>query len=165
MKNLVLIMGLVCAAAASADEPGKADPAKPQKHFAAATPAEMKFQEMKAPGAPSTAPGTQVAALWGNLQKGASGAEVKIPAGEKHPLHTHTANVRGVVISGTWIIGPDQASAKEYGPGSFFFTPGGWPHYSACKEGAECVLYQDTNAPFDIKMEGAAPAPATAAAK
>lgn len=157
MNKLVLAMGLICTAAALADEPAKAE--KKERPFYAVAAGEMKF--VHPPDAPA---GVQVAPLTGNPTKGASSSITKIAAGEKHPLHTHTANIKQVVISGTWIVGADEKSAKEYGPGSYVYTPGGWPHYSACKEGAECVFFQENSAPMDIKpAEGAAPAPAPAA--
>src|ERR1041384_5148664 len=171
MNKFVFAMGLVClAGAAFADEPAKAPGAAPAaakaKPYVAMTPADMKFQEMPPPpGAPAGMTSkVQVALLFGNPHKGASGGMVKMPGGEKHPLHSHTANIRMVVISGTWVAGADEASAKEYGPGSYLFYPAGWKHYSGCKDGAECMFFQDNSGPFDVKMEGGAPAPAAAPA-
>jgi quercetin dioxygenase-like cupin family protein len=173
MKNLILAMGLLCSAAAFADEPAKpADAAKPaeakpakSKASVAESLTDMKWMEMgPPPGAPAGMTSkAQVAPLWGNPRKGANAAMVKIQGGEKHALHSHTANIRMVMVSGTWITGADEASAKEYGPGSYLFYPAGWKHYSGCKDGAECVFYQDNSGPFDVKMDGAAPAAAPAA--
>jgi len=147
MRTFLAAAVFCVAAGALADEPAKAEakPAAKAKPFMAVAPSDLKWTAMSEVG------GVQTALLWGSPKQGASGSMVKIPAGQKHALHTHTANLRQVIISGTWIIGPDEASAKEYGSGSFVFTPGGWKHYSACKEGAECVFYQDGSGPFDIK--------------
>jgi quercetin dioxygenase-like cupin family protein len=100
------------------------------------------------------------APLYGNPQKGMNAGITKIPAGEKHPLHTHSANIRLVVISGTWLQGADEASAKEYTAGAYIYVPGGFKHFSGCKDGAECVFFQENSGPFDMKPVEAAAAPA-----
>ena len=158
MYKLVLSLGLVCLAGATfAEEAAKAEgaAAKKERPFYAVAAGDMKW--VHPPDAPA---GVQVSPLTGNPTKGASSSITKIAAGEKHPQHTHTANIKQVILSGTWIVGADEKSAKEYGPGSYVYTPGGWPHYSACKEGAECVFFQENSAPMDMKPAEGAPAAA-----
>ena len=49
-------------------------------------------------------PGVLYANLWGHLDKGAYGALLKLPAGMKNPLHTHSNDLKLVVVSGNFIF-------------------------------------------------------------
>lgn len=86
--------------------------------------------------------------------KGAYTAFAKLPAGQMHPLHTHTSDIKCVVVSGTFILGPEGGPEKKLGPGSYFFVPGGMKHTSGCAEGAPCVLFQEGPGKFDMKSVG-----------
>ena len=97
------------------------------------------------------AKGVRQAVAWGNAQKGAHGSFAKFAAGTELPLHTHTAGSRSVVISGTMLEGLEGQKPKELPPGSYFFIPGEMKHTTACKAGAECVIYSDWTAAFDMK--------------
>ncbi len=97
------------------------------------------------------AKGVQQAVVWGNAQKGAHGSFAKLTAGTDIPLHTHTAGGRTVVISGTMLEGLEGQTPKELGPGSYFFIPGNVKHTTACKAGAECLIYTDWQGAFDLK--------------
>src|SRR6202162_4466660 len=56
--------------------------------------------------------GTQFAVLSGDPKKGAYTQMRKVPAGTANPLHTHSSELKNVVISGVWYTGADAASAK-----------------------------------------------------
>jgi quercetin dioxygenase-like cupin family protein len=75
----------------------------------------------------------------------------KVPAGTDNPLHTHSSEIKNVIISGTWYTGADAASAKDFGPGSVVMMPASWTHVSGCRAGSECVLYQEGKGKFDYK--------------
>jgi quercetin dioxygenase-like cupin family protein len=66
---------------------------------------------------------------------------VRIPANGMLPLHRHTATVRVVVISGTYVYGTQGEPARRYGPGSFIVTPGDVPHVAGC--GEACLYYEE----------------------
>ncbi len=105
------------------------------------------------------APGVMIAALWGDPTKGAFGAFNKFPAGWVAPLHTHTHDMKVVVVSGTWIHTPEGKPEVRLGPGSYMMQPGGtYRHTSACDKASECVCFIESNGAFDIKPVGAAPA-------
>jgi anti-sigma factor ChrR (cupin superfamily) len=59
-------------------------------------------------------PGAQVAEVSGDHTKGAWKGFLKHPAGNKAPLHTHSADVEIVVISGTFNFGESPDSEKPY---------------------------------------------------
>ncbi|HEX8985574.1 MAG TPA: DUF4437 domain-containing protein [Bryobacteraceae bacterium] len=106
--------------------------------------------ELKWVDAPD-AKGVQQAVVWGNAQKGPHGSFAKFAAGTETPLHTHTAGGRSIVISGTILEGLEGQKPKELGPGSYFSMPGEVKHTTACKAGAECIIYSEWSGAFDLK--------------
>ena len=98
------------------------------------------------------APGVKVADLWGNHAKGAFGALFKLPAGFAAPLHTHTHDMKVVILSGTYVQAPDGKPEFRLGPGSYFFQPGGnYRHTTTCDKASDCVFLVESNGPFDLK--------------
>jgi quercetin dioxygenase-like cupin family protein len=128
---------------AYAQAPAKPAAKKPSAVLRAAS--ELKWENVP------NAQGAQRAVVWGNPQKGAHGSFAKFAAGTEVPLHTHTAAGRSVVISGTMREGLEGQEPKELGPGSYFYIPGEVKHTTACKAGAECLIYTDWSAAFDLK--------------
>src|SRR5262249_2702745 len=108
---------------------------------------QMPAAEMKWAEVPDTG-GVQVAPLWGDMKKGAHGAMAKFPPGTTHPLHTHTPELKVVVISGEFTYGPEGGPEKTFGPGSFLMIPGGTKHTSGCAGSAPCVMFQEGSAKF-----------------
>lgn len=155
-KSTKWFIGLVClallgfaAASIAADAP--AAKAKPAAH-AAAKPVIWPAGELKwidAPGAPA---GVKMAVLWGDPTKGPHGAIHKFPAGFKAPLHTHSADLHEIVISGTIIHGEADGKETRLGPGSYLFGPHTEKHTTACDAASECELFAEANGKFDIKM-------------
>jgi quercetin dioxygenase-like cupin family protein len=100
---------------------------------------------------PKGAPGVKVARLWGDHTKGAFGAFFKLPAGFAVPLHTHTHDIRVVIVSGTYIQGPEGKPEFRIGPGSYFLQPGGtYRHTTSCDKASDCVFYAESNGKFDL---------------
>jgi anti-sigma factor ChrR (cupin superfamily) len=105
---------------------------------------ELKWVE--APGVK----GVQQAVVWGDAAKGPHGSFAKFAAGAETPLHTHAAAGRTVVISGTIISTPDGEKPVELGPGSYFSLPAGMKHTTACKAGADCIIFSNWLGAFDL---------------
>lgn len=124
---------------------GEAKPAAMKAKAVLRAASELKWVDMP------DAKGVQQAVVRGNAQKGAHASFAKIAAGTEIPLHTHTAASRSVVISGTMLEGLEGQEPKELGPGSYFFIPGDMKHTTACKTGAECVIYTEWSDTFDLK--------------
>jgi quercetin dioxygenase-like cupin family protein len=122
--------------------------------------ADLKWEPLA--GAP---PGIMNAALWGDPTKGAYGAISKFPAGFSAPLHTHSADHKIVIISGTWIHGEEGKPEVRLGAGSYLFQPANRRHTSACDAASECVFFIESNKKFDIKMVGEKKAAAKPAKK
>jgi anti-sigma factor ChrR (cupin superfamily) len=110
---------------------------------------------------PAGAPGVKIADLWGNHAKGAYGAFFKLPAGFAAPLHTHTHDMKVVILSGTYIQSPDGKPEFRLGPGSYFMQPGGnYRHMTSCDKASDCVFFAESNGKFDLKPVDAGKAPA-----
>ena len=124
-----------------------------KKEIVLISPEDLKWVDVPAPpGAPANpAGGAQVANVKGDAFKGAYSAFAKIPAGQVHPLHTHSSDVTAVVVSGTFTVTPEGGAEKKLGPGSYFMVPGGTKHLSGCAAGAPCVVFQMGPAKFDMK--------------
>ena len=101
---------------------------------------------------PTGAPGVKVVDLWGDHQKGPFGALLKLPAGFKAALHTHTHAMKVVFLSGTYIQAPEGKSEVRLGPGSYMLQPGGnYRHTTRCDTEAACVFFVESDGAFDLK--------------
>jgi anti-sigma factor ChrR (cupin superfamily) len=110
--------------------------------------AELKWVDLD----PTGVPGVKVADLWGDHRAGAFGAFFRLPAGFSAPLHTHTHAMRLVIVSGTYIQGPDGKEEFRLGPGSYLMQPGGnYRHTTRCDAASECVFFVESNGAFDLQ--------------
>lgn len=119
--------------------------AAPRKAATVLAAADYKWAEM-----PNTG-GVQVVPIKGDMARGAHEAMVTFPASAVHALHTHTAEIKIVVVSGTFTYGPEGGPEKQYGPGSYIAIPGNLRHTSGCTSAAPCVIYHAANGKFDLK--------------
>ena len=93
--------------------------------------------------------------------KGAYGAFFKLPAGFVAPLHTHTYDMKVVIVSGTYVQAPEGKPEFRIGPGSYFLQPGGnYRHTTACDPASDCVFFAESNGKFDLHVVDAGKAPA-----
>jgi hypothetical protein len=101
---------------------------------------------------PTGAPGVKVADLWGDHQKGSFGAFFRLPAGFAAPLHTHTHEMKLVIVSGTYIQGQEGKPEFRLGPGSYLMQPGGnYRHTTSCDPASDCVFFVESNGAFDLQ--------------
>jgi len=100
---------------------------------------------------PVGAPGVKVATLWGDVSKSNFGAFLKLPAGFAAPLHSHTHDMKLVIVSGTYIQGPQGKPEFRLGPGSYLMQPGGnYNHTTRCDASSDCVLFFESEGAFDL---------------
>lgn len=99
--------------------------------------------------------GMQFSVLSGDPAKGAYTQMRKVPAGTANPLHSHSSELKNVIISGVWFTGEDEASARDFGPGSVVLMPADWVHVSGCRPGSDCVFYQEGTGKFDFNAVAA----------
>ncbi len=116
-------------------------------------PLMIQFEELKWTALPERK-GMQFAVLSGDPTKGEYTQMRKVSAGADNPLHSHSSEIKNVIISGVWYTGADSASAKDFGPGSIVVMPGNWVHVSGCRAGSDCVFYQEGKGKFDFKPAG-----------
>jgi quercetin dioxygenase-like cupin family protein len=76
-------------------------------------------------------------------------AFVIFPAGRDNPFHTHGKDLPTVVLKGTFYAVVD-GKRTEYPAGSYYMLPGNLKHYSGCKAGEDCLLFQWQADHFDL---------------
>ncbi len=107
--------------------------------------AKVEFKEL--------APGASIATLWGDPNLGASGNFVKFEPGAKFDMHTHTSDMRLVVLKGAYVYKPEKGEERRISAGQYISLPGGDRHVSTgdAKDGA--LFYQETSGKFDIVFD------------
>src|SRR5438552_13804852 len=164
LLRIALSTALVSAAAVTALAAAEARPAaakssgmmsKMGRKPVMMTPDQLKW--VPNPGPPEV----KMATVWGDSSKGPHGAFHKFPAGFTSPLHTHSSDLRIVVISGTMAVAGEDGKETKLPPGSYFFEPNTWKHVTKCEARSECVAFVTANGKFDLKpaeekKEGAA---------
>jgi hypothetical protein len=118
-------------------------------------PMMVSFTELKWTELPERK-GMQFSVLSGDPKTGPYTQIRKVPGGTDNPLHSHSSEIKNVIISGVWYTGTDVASAKDFGPGSIVVMPGKWVHVSGCRSGSDCVFYQEGKGKFDFVPAAAA---------
>lgn len=110
---------------------------------------ELKFVSAEGAKFKEVAPGVSRAVLWGNDDTGPYGAFTRFVPGFDAGMHTHTSDVRVVVIKGAYLY-KDSAGEKHVGAGDFVWIPGGMKHWSGgdAKEGA--LFYEESSGKFDL---------------
>ena len=88
----------------------------------------------------------------GDFSKGKHITLIKFSAGMKTPIHTHSHDYVGIVISGItrhYLPGKPETKTK-LAAGSHWSIPANIKHISECLPGADCVmaLYQENNFDF-----------------
>lgn len=87
---------------------------------------------------------------FGDLSKGAHSTFVKLPAGFVSPLHTHTEDYYGVVVTGVVANEADAATKdRPLPPGSYWFQKGKAKHVTKCLSANECVVFITQPGKFD----------------
>jgi len=95
------------------------------------------------------------AAAYGDLAHGPHGSFVKMPAGFVSPVHTHTDDYWGVVISGVAANGLPGSKDVPLPVGSYWFQKGGEAHVTKCLSPNECIFFISQNGKFDyVKVAG-----------
>jgi hypothetical protein len=89
------------------------------------------------------------APAFGDLAHGQHGTFIKMPAGFVSPLHIHTADYWGVVISGVAVNGRPGSADVQLPVGSYWLQKGGEPHITKCISPNECIFFISQNGPFD----------------
>ena len=104
---------------------------EPSRHTA-----QSEIEWLQTPFGPLAAP------VSGNFAAGEHITFIKFSDGMTTPLHTHSHDYVGIVITGvTRHYTPGRPETeKELPAGSHWFIPANLPHISECLPGSECVM-------------------------
>lgn len=86
---------------------------------------------------------------YGDLTKGPHGTFVKMPAGFVSPLHTHTDDYIGVVISGVGENALPGGEEIRLPAGSYWFQRGKEAHITKCVSQTDCLFFIYQTGKFD----------------
>ena len=145
IKTIALVSAMGIALSVAAFGGGEAKAANKPKTPVTMTPEQMKW----VPNA--SAPGVWTAVAWGDPDKGPHGAFHKFNPGFAAPLHTHTANTRIVVLSGTMVMVSADGKEMKFPAGSYYEQPNTYKHVTKCEAGSECLVYLTADAKWDMK--------------
>lgn len=96
-------------------------------------------------------PGISKAMLWGDPTKGPYGAITRFAKGTKVDWHTHSHDIKAVVISGTLLYN-NGSGEQRLGPGSFLQERAAVKHTTAATADSDVEFYEQGSGPFDVKM-------------
>jgi quercetin dioxygenase-like cupin family protein len=118
----------------------------------ALSPDDLAWADVKGPDGALT--GLRTVDLWGQAAKGAHGSLTKFPAGLAERPHTHSRDLRVVVIAGTMAFSIDGGETKDLGPGSFVTVPAGVSHAAICRPAGACEVFLQQSGPMDVTFVG-----------
>ncbi len=91
----------------------------------------------------------KAASAYGDLQHGAHGTFVKMPAGFVSENHIHTGEYYAVVLSGVGVNGIPGSKDVPLPVGSYWSQKGGESHVSKCISSNECIFFISQTIKFD----------------
>jgi quercetin dioxygenase-like cupin family protein len=94
-------------------------------------------------------PGVSRTVLWGNPKTGAYAAFTRFVPGFQHGLHTHTSEIRMVVLQGAYLFRPEGGEMRV-AAGSYFVLPAGYPHATGADAAEGALFYEESDGPFDL---------------
>jgi len=83
----------------------------------------------------------QAGPAYGDLQNGRHGTFVRLPAGFKTPVHTHSEDYFAVVVEGVGSNHPVGAQADPLPKGSYWFQRGEEAHVTECLSETDCLFF------------------------
>lgn len=97
---------------------------------------------------PALPPGAFGANLWGDPATGPYGFVGKFPLNFRVPLHSHTNDVRVVMLKGNMVISYPGEPDVEIAEGGYFLLPAKRAYVATCAKGCEFLAFDQL--PFDI---------------
>lgn len=94
--------------------------------------------------------------LWGERARGGEYAMLlKLPAGFKAGVHSHSADYHAISVQGRWVhTDPAGRPAQPLSQGSYVFQPGGVEHDDACVGPQDCILFVHQHGSYDALPAG-----------
>ena len=97
-------------------------------------------------------PGVSTAVVDGDPAKGPSRFYLKYASGLVTPAHHHSADHYVTTVSGNLTLVVD-GKEQRLAPGSYFAFTGKAKHVARCETGADCVMFVQALAPWDVVPE------------
>lgn len=97
----------------------------------------------------------KAAPAYGDLGHGPHGTFIRMPAGFVSPVHIHTEDYWGVVISGVAANGLPGSADVALPAGSYWFQKGGEKHVTKCLSPNECLFFISQKGKFDYVTDKA----------
>ena len=94
-------------------------------------------------------PGVTKSVLWGDPAKGPYATITRFSRGFKAGKHYHSANIKVVVISGTFVYDAGNGE-QRLKAGSYVYEPKGKQHSSSAGDSADCVFLEEGDGAFDM---------------
>jgi quercetin dioxygenase-like cupin family protein len=90
---------------------------------------------------------------YGDFQNGRHGTFVRMPAGFKSPVHTHTEDYFAAVVEGVGSNHVPDGEAVPLPTGSYWFQRGEEAHVTECLSETDCLFFIVQPGKFDYVME------------
>lgn len=130
LSSLMIVAALIAAPAANADSSANV-PA-----------AALKFYRTKE--------GLTFANAWGDPMAGAHSNYILMEGQTRSPVHTHSADYYGVVITGVVANAPPGTPDQPLPAGSFWYQRSKEPHVTACVSTSTCLIFVTSPGSFDF---------------
>jgi len=153
LRTFLAALVVVLVAPAALAEEAKAGAAQAKPDARTATLVTITPDELKWIPNPANAD-VMMAVVWGDPAKGPHGAFNKFKPGFNAGLHTHSADLRLAVVSGTIITSSEGGPEKKLPPGSYEYQPHMVKHVTKCDTGGPCVIFVVANGKFDFVPAG-----------
>ncbi len=109
----------------------------------------LPWHEVKRPD--GTPAGFQTVDLWADAQTGAHLSLVRFPTGFREPPHTHSRDLRVVVLDGTMRYVIDGIESADLTHDAIVVVPAQLPHYALCKSATPCEALVQQDGAMDVK--------------
>lgn len=146
LLGVLAITGLVWSATA---QDKKAKPDKPEKveKLDKADPLFVSADQAKFK---DVVPGVSAAVLSGDPDKGAYSRFTKFAPGTPFAMHTHSSEMRIVVIKGAYLYKPEKGEERRVSSGCYLKIPAGEKHASGGDEKEGALFYEESTGKFDL---------------
>ncbi len=110
---------------------------------------QLKYFDTGVYGVDKSVGTLKAAAAYGDLQNGAHGTFIKMPAGFVSKVHNHTGEYYAVVLSGVGVNGTPKSKDIPLPVGSYWSQNGGEAHITKCISPNECIFFISQTVKFD----------------
>lgn len=96
--------------------------------------------------------GLTFANAWGDPEVGPHSNYIRLPGRGPSPLHLHSSDYYGIVISG--IVSNQRRNEADHplSAGSYWYQQAGEAHTTKCLSRSDCLIFVTSQGKFDIQM-------------